>query len=198
MPARKTALDPEALRVALLDAAGMLLQREGPQALSVRRLADAVGTSTQAIYTQFGGKLGVVRAMYREGFARLAERMGAVPIGDDPIADIHALGEAYRDAARARPHFYNVMFGRAVPEFECTDEDRAESIETYLSLVAGVQRAVDAGRVDPPADLVAAHLWLCVHGHVSLELAGYLNDAVDYTATLRHAVAPFLRYSNSG
>src|SRR5258708_36328591 len=67
MARRRGEAHGDALRVAMLDAAGALLHSEGPQALTTRRLADAVGTSTQAIYTLFGGEEGIVRAMYLEG-----------------------------------------------------------------------------------------------------------------------------------
>ncbi len=184
------------VRDALLEAAGRLLHDEGPHALSVRRLADAVGTSTQAIYTQFGGKEGVVRAMYREGFARLAAHMGSVPVSSDARADLRALGHAYRDAALASPHLYDVMFGRAVPEFECTDDDRVEALATFGLLAEGVQRGLDQ-RVVHGADAagIAAHLWLSVHGYVSLELTGYLVETpgFDYATTLDRAIEPFLR-----
>ncbi len=185
----------------MIDAAGRIIQSEGPHALSVRRLADAVGTSTQAVYTHFGGKGGVVRAMYLEGFARLAAAMQGVVPSDDPIADLLDLGRAYRFAARTSPHLYDIMFGRAVPEFECTDADRAESLESFVCLLDGVQRAINAGHLTAESpEAVAGHLWIVVHGAVSLELAGYLRpadtgpDGLDgaYEVTLRRAVSPFL------
>ena len=80
MARRRGEAHGDTLRVALLDAAGALLHAEGPQALTTRRLADAVGTSTQAIYTLFGGKEGIVRAMYREGFDRLEQCLNDVPV----------------------------------------------------------------------------------------------------------------------
>lgn len=191
----------QARRQALVDAAGRIIRSEGPHALSVRRLAEAVGTSTQALYTDFGGKEGVVRAVYLEGFARLTAAMRAVAPSDDPVADLLALGRAYRSAAQASPHLYDIMFGRSIAEFECTDADRAESLDSFVCLIEGVQRALDAGRLAAEsAEAVAGHLWIVVHGAVSLELAGYgrpggsAPDDLDraYEVTLRRAVSPFL------
>lgn len=203
MPARKSTLQGDELRTALVDAAGRLLHDEGPHALSTRRLAEAVGTSTQAIYTLFGAKDGVVRAMYHEGFARLLARTRAAQadaeaVGGDALDALHGLGVAYREAALASPYFYDVMFGTPVPEFVCDDDDRAIAHQTLLVLVDAVQAAVDAGFVTGPAEAIARHLWICTHGFVSLELAGYLGvepDAVDgaYEHELFAALAPFLR-----
>src|SRR5581483_6720284 len=113
------------MRVALLDAAGELLSREGPGALTTRRLADAAGTTTQSIYTLFGGKEGVVRAMFREGYARLERRLERLPVTNDPLVGLLAQGRTYRAAALASPHYYDVMFGHPVPEFTPDADDLA-------------------------------------------------------------------------
>ena len=47
----------------LVDAAVDLLTRDGAKALSVRKLAAAVGTSTMAVYTHFGNMAGLLEAM---------------------------------------------------------------------------------------------------------------------------------------
>jgi AcrR family transcriptional regulator len=165
------------LRVALLDAAGELLHREGPGALTTRRLAQEAGTTTQSIYTLFGGKDGIVRAMFREGYARLAARLRDVAETDDPLLDLRDQGRAYRAAALASPHYYDVMFGHPVPEFTPDAEDLEASAVTRTLLEHGVQRCIDAGALVPGADAaqVATWLWAAVHGLVSLELAGYID-----------------------
>ena len=70
MPRTRKAAPGVDVRLALLDAAGELLLTEGADGMTTRRLAAMAGTTTQAIYTEFGGKEGIARAMYREGFAR--------------------------------------------------------------------------------------------------------------------------------
>lgn len=199
MPIRKSALTGDALRVALLDAAGALLQSDGPHALSTRRMAELVGTSTQSIYTLFGGKQGLMRAVYFEGFDRLARHMLDVPITDDPLADLQGLGAAYRASAKASPHLYSVMFERPVAEFECSPDDLAHSLSTLESLADGVQRAIDAGVLvgGLVAFDVAIHVWVAAHGFVSLELSGHLLDTPTklderYDAMLRNSLMPFL------
>jgi AcrR family transcriptional regulator len=165
------------VRVALLDAAGELLHREGPGALTTRRLAQEAGTTTQSIYTLFGAKEGIVRAMFREGYARLEARIRRVADTDDPLVDLRDQGRAYRAAALASPHYYDVMFGHPVPEFTPDADDLAASAATRGLLARGIQRCIDAGLVvgHVGADDLAKWLWAVVHGLVSLELAGYLD-----------------------
>ncbi|OPC79143.1 hypothetical protein B4N89_34245 [Embleya scabrispora] len=169
--------DWDELRRALIDAAGRLLAAEGPQALSTRRVAHEVGTSTTAVYNLFQDKAGLLRAMFLDGFAALEERFARVPVDGDPEADLLALGHAYRAAARANPHRYDLMFGRPIAEFRPDEADLARIGGTHDTLLRAVARCVDAGRFGPadPAD-VAAHMSALVHGLASLELRGALGD----------------------
>src|SRR5712671_5482773 len=105
MPRTRKAAPGVDVRLALLDAAGELLVTEGADGITTRRLAAMAGTTTQAIYTEFGGKEGIARAMYREGFARLEARMRAVPKTADPLYDLFLQGRVYREAALDSPYF---------------------------------------------------------------------------------------------
>ena len=70
-------MSEETMRDRVLRVADELLDTEGPDALSLRRIADLADTSTQAVYTQFGGKPGLADAMYRSGYQRLADELDA-------------------------------------------------------------------------------------------------------------------------
>ena len=165
----------EVLRDRLLEEAARLLGEEGPSALSTRRLAREVGTSTMAVYTHFGGMPALVRAVVAEGFARLETRVGAVPTTDDELADLRALAAAYLANARENPHLYAVMFGSAsLGGYRLHDDERAVGLVAFGQLVAGIARAMDAGRLragDPAA--AAAQVWTALHGYVMIELAGF-------------------------
>jgi AcrR family transcriptional regulator len=173
--ARPRTRDYDELRRDLLDAAGRLLAQEGPQALSTRRVAQEVGTSTTAVYNLFGDKTGLLRAMFLEGFVRLAQEFDAVPHDGDPETDLMALGYAYRAAALANPHLYELMFGRPIADFRPDEAALAQIQGTCDTLVAAVARCIDAGRFAPsdPHD-IAVHLNALVHGLASLELRGAL------------------------
>jgi AcrR family transcriptional regulator len=172
--------DPE-LPANLIETAARLLAEEGPHALSTRRLAAEVGTSTMAVYTYFGGMDDLVRAMVREGFTRLDDRMMAVAETDDPASDVVALGLAYRRNATEHRHLYSVMFGgSSLAGFRLTDEDRQHGRYTLETLVKTVARCMATGRFSVgDAELVAHQMWIAVHGLVTLELGGYLIEPYD-------------------
>jgi AcrR family transcriptional regulator len=172
--------DPE-LRAHLIEAAARLLAEEGPLALSTRRLAAAVGSSTTAVYTYFGGMDDLVRAMVREGFQRLAERLDAVEATDDPVADVAALGVAYRDNALEHRHLYTAMFGgSSLGGFSLTEEDRQYGRFTLENLVGAVGRCIEQRRFRPgDPGLIAHQMWIALHGLATLELGGYLVEPYD-------------------
>ncbi len=183
------------VRLALLDAAGQVLFAEGADGLTTRRLAAMAGTTTQAIYTEFGGKEGIARAMYREGFARLEARMRAVPETADPLYDLFLQGRVYRESALESPHFYNVMFGRPIPEFEPDADDLAVSRIAHDLLAAAVERVIAIGALvaEARADDVAQWLWAVAHGAVSLELHGAIElDDASYDQYLTLSLAGYL------
>ncbi|GAA3820978.1 TetR/AcrR family transcriptional regulator [Sphaerisporangium flaviroseum] len=165
-------------RSALVDIAAGLLAGEGPQALSARRIAAEAGSSTMAVYTNFGGMSGLVREMVYEGFARLEGYFSHVAPTADPVADIVLFGRAYRHNAVTNPHLYAVMFGGAsLAGFSLTAEDRQYGRYTLSTVVECATRCIAAGRFRTgDAELVAHQLWTAIHGLVTLELGEYLID----------------------
>jgi AcrR family transcriptional regulator len=186
----------EALRRTLLDAASRLLVAEGPEALTMRRVAGAAGCSTTVLYTMFGGKEGLAEALYREGFERLRRRLEAVA-DDDPLARLGALAHAYRANALAERAYYGVMFQQAIPGFQPSAASLTAAGASLEVLARAVRAAMDEGALragDPQP--VAEVLWAAVHGVVSLELAGHFPGpvaAADRFQTLTSAaILPFL------
>ncbi len=187
MPRPKT--HDDALRVRLLHRAGELLSTEGPGALSLRRLAGDVNTSTTAVYSLFGGKSALLNALYGEAFRRFGERVAAVPETDDPVEDIVRMGLAYRESALADPQFYLVMFSKVVPNFEPAPESRDAANRTFLPLVRNVGRAVRAGLfAEVPHEDVALALWGLAHGLVSLEINGNLPPTMEVAPVYERAI----------
>ena len=187
----------ETTRQLLLDAAGRLAGAEGAGAVSVRRLAEDVGTTTRAIYSLFGSKEGIVRALYRLGFEGLDAHLASVdPVGD-PIEELRRLGIAYRRAALAQPHLYELMFGRPVAEFAPRDPDYEFARGTLDRLRQAVRRAAEDGRLHGDVENATMQLWALVHGLTSLELGG-VPTATDYEKIWASALDNLLAGLQSG
>jgi AcrR family transcriptional regulator len=178
----------EAQRRLLLDAASRLLEGEGPQALTMRRIAGDVGCSTSVLYSMFGGKAGVAEALWCEGFERLEAALAAVE-GDDPLVRLAGLGQAYRACALANRSYYAVMFARAIPGFDPSPVAYEVSLRPLHLLTETVADCVAAGVFRPVDPAHAARvLWAASHGAVSLELAGY-EGAIDPEACYQDLLA---------
>jgi AcrR family transcriptional regulator len=141
--------------------------------MTARRLAREVSASTTAVYTHFGGMAELRRAIRREGFLRLAEKLDAVAATADPVADLVRLGRAYCFNALANPHLYRVMFMEAPID----PADAETGWDTFERLVSTVQRCMDAGRFSrcPDALSGAQQIWTMTHGVVTVVLTGFID-----------------------
>ena len=177
----------DALRARLLDEASSIVATSGATGLTVRDLAGRAGTSPSAVYSLFGSREDLVRAVGDEAFARFAERLAAVPRTADPAADLLGLGLAYRENALAHPHFYRVMFGATGAGFQDGSRGPATASATFLVLRDAVARVLDAPGT--AAEEPALGLWGLVHGLVELELDGLLPEGSEqrYAHVLRAA-----------
>jgi len=155
------------MRRTLLEAALSVLQHDGAAALTVRNITDRAGCSTTGIYTHFGGKHGLVEAIFLDGFESFDESLTP----HYHSGDLAEAGRAYRRWALANPTHYLVMFGRAVPDFEPSERAAQRAAVSFQFLVDAVADATTVpGDIDPPA--AAYHLYATVHGYVMLELVG--------------------------
>ena len=172
------AVGRESLRRTLLDIASLLIERHGPEALTMRRIAAEAGCSTSVLYTMFGGKAGIAEALWREGFDRLSAALDAAT-GDHPLERLGAMGRAYRANALANRSYYAVMFQRPIPGFEPSPEAYEASLTPLRALADTVVECIRGGvfRAEDP-EHIARVLWAATHGAVSLELAGY-EGAID-------------------
>jgi AcrR family transcriptional regulator len=182
--------DPQ--RAALLKAATSLLAEAGPEALTVRRIAARAQCSTMGVYSRFGGKDGIVDALFQEGFDRLGAALDAAPSDLDPADALVEGCRAYRRVALAHPTSYLIMFERAVPDFWPSPTAVEHALAAHGRLVAAMERAVKAGVVAGPAGPAAHALWALCHGLVSLQLHGMSVDVDDdqaFEASVRALVA---------
>jgi AcrR family transcriptional regulator len=161
------------MEAALLTSAADLLEREGPDGLSVRRIAAAAGVAPMGVYNHFESKFGIIEALFVQGFERLREAIAATRDIEDPYEALRQGGRRYRELALAHPMAYRIMFLRPVPGFDPTDQALEVAGEAFAALVSSVERAIAAGVLahGQPSD-IAQMIWATIHGWVSLELMG--------------------------
>jgi AcrR family transcriptional regulator len=178
---------------ALLDAAGDILETEGPDGLSVRRIAAAANVAPMGVYNHFESKFGIIEALFIQGFERLREALSSIAEIPDPYDALKEGGRLYRALALAHPMAYQVMFLHPVPGFDPSDAALEVAARAFDSLVAAVQRAMAAGVIadGPPAE-TAQLIWASCHGWVSLELMG-IGFVADPAAVFDQGCTALLR-----
>lgn len=168
---------------ALLSAAHRLLAEDGPEALTVRRIAAEAAMSTMNVYSRFGGKDGVIDELFAEGFRRLIAEVEAIPTTDDVVGDLMAIAHAYRAFAIAHPTYYGIMFRSSVPGFEPSPESVSVALGGLAQFVSRVEHGQELGQIvadDCDPQEIAAWLWATCHGIVSLELDGIASDYLSW------------------
>jgi AcrR family transcriptional regulator len=173
------------LRDRLLTIAGQLLQKHGPDKFSIRELAREGAISTMGIYTVFGGRAGVMQALYAEGFAKQHAYAASAINRADPRAWLIGELHAYRNFALQNVGLYRLMFGgekRFTPagrsrEFQSLVVPDAGAYPVYSVLVDAIAAclALAPSASRRSADELAHVVWGTLHGLVGLEIAGYVD-----------------------
>ena len=163
------------LRPALLAAAETVLDEQGLEAFSLRRVAKAVGVSHAAPAHHFGDTQGLLTALATEAFRRFVAAMEARQQGvSDPEERLVASGLGYLDFARTSPALFRLMFGSK--RVGSDDPDYAEAARAAFLHLADDIAAHRGGTVfDHPAAMEDAQaVWAMVHGLAELMAVGRL------------------------
>ncbi len=171
-------LSPRAREI--VAAARELVEEEGPDALSMRRLADKLGIRAPSIYKHLRDKQALENALISTTFEEQAVLFeAAVADANDGLA---AVASAYRDFARRHPHLYRLMTERPL------DRDR---------LTPGAEERAArpiVGAMDGDRDLARA-VWAFAHGMTVLELNERFPPDADLDAAWERGLSAFRRPS---
>jgi AcrR family transcriptional regulator len=185
----------QATRAALLAAAERLLAEGGPDALSVRRVSEAAGTTTRAVYSLFESKKGLLGALYRAAFRELRGRLLALPETADAAADLVRSGvDGFRAHALAHPHLFRLAFEWPARRTDTTDAHRDEALAAFDILVRRVERAAGRRLAAKEARALALGFHALCQGLASGELGGLLHaDLPDARRLWRETLATYVR-----
>ncbi|MFC5569866.1 TetR/AcrR family transcriptional regulator [Lysobacter yangpyeongensis] len=158
----------------ILRAARVLFERGGAQAVSMRRVADAVGLTPMAIYRHFPNREALLRRISDDSFDEIARHWIARNRGGDVLARVIGLQRIYLDYALSHPHLFDHAFSaRRAGARQYPEDFRAGRSPTLTVAAEAVAEAMQAGllRGDDEWD-VAMTLWAHTHGLVALYRAG--------------------------
>jgi AcrR family transcriptional regulator len=195
-PRRKTYHHGDLPR-ALVGAALGIVERQGPEAITLREVASAVGVTHGAAYRHFEDKTALLAAVAEDGYRKLTERLRVASASDPrgPRARLESLAATFVAFAMDHPAHYRVMSGPRLNEegrFPLLEESIQEA---FQFLTAEITRGQEDGVFRPgvPRDHAVA-FWAFGHGFADLVLHRRLRvkspaAAVDYFNRL---IAPLL------
>jgi AcrR family transcriptional regulator len=158
----------------LLAAAQSLLDAEGLDGFSVRKVAAAAGTTQRAIYSRFGGKGGLLQTLYDGAFGDLAAALDAIPPTGDALADLLAVGPAFRAWAFSRPDLYRLLFENQPPGRGV--QPGAASAAAWVRLETRAAACLAAsGKPPDAARPLALAFHVCCEGLAGTEMRGMLG-----------------------
>ena len=164
-PARERA-DAARNRAAILAAAERLLSTDGPEHVSIERVAQAAGVGKATVFHRFGSRAGLMRALAEQRLGALQEAMtsGPPPLGpgapprDRLIAFFDAiLAVATRNAA-------------LIAAYEQAETGQRQAGLLYQAWHQHVSALISQARPDLDADLLAHLLLGSLHSDLVLHL----------------------------
>jgi AcrR family transcriptional regulator len=186
LPRLRTADDLADFCDRLCDAAERMFAAHGPDAVTIRQLATAIGVSPMTPYGYFKDKDAILAAVRARAFDRHAEALerAYAEAPANPAARSTAVGEAYVRFALEHPEAYKLMFDTKQPSFDA-----------YPDLVRAGERSratmtLHLTDLSPKSDAAKVGLlyWAALHGPLMLHFSGMLPDDMPVVSLIESLV----------
>jgi AcrR family transcriptional regulator len=168
-------LAPRATEIVV--AARRLLEQEGPEALTMRRVGDELSMKAPSLYKHFAGKAAIELVLIEEALVELGGALWAAVDGLTPTEAVEPLLATYRRMGVEHPNLY-----RLATVGELRRDELVEGLEDW----AGEPFLLVMGE-----PYLAQVVWSAAHGMVSLELDGRYPPDSDLDRTWAEAAAAF-------
>jgi AcrR family transcriptional regulator len=181
-----------ALKIAL--AARKLLDKEGAEAVTMRRVAQKVGITPMAIYRHYPDRAALLNALADEGFQELADWLAQQRIAGDVEQRLYKMGDLYLEHALKNPKLFELMFLKSREGARQYPRDfKAGKSSTGNLMAETVQAAMDSGYFkEDDVWEITFELGALSHGLIMLYLGGRISSsAADFRALYRRS---FRRY----
>lgn len=170
--ARKAKGDGHLRRAEILKAAELIFLAEGYHGATIRKIADAVGVSSTALYMHFSDKDQILLEICDGAIERLLAANEVIAAKNiDPVSRVKLMAESYVRFALTNPNAYQLVF--CSPTQAIAEDKQAATLalgERCFDKFLGVVREIAAaGRLRTGTPESAAQvMWASCHGVVAL------------------------------
>jgi AcrR family transcriptional regulator len=186
------AASPTTRRIAI--AGRRLLDKEGAEAVTMRRVAKAVGITPMAIYRHYRDRAALLNALAEEGFEQLAARLTGKRFSSSIEERLTQMGEIYLDHALQNPRLFELMFLKPREGARHYPRDfKAGGSPTANLMAEAVREGMQSGyfREDDVWEIVF-EMGALSHGLIMLYLGGRMDVSPARFRALYHR--SFVRY----
>ncbi|HEY7890106.1 MAG TPA: TetR/AcrR family transcriptional regulator [Steroidobacteraceae bacterium] len=172
----------------ILSAAKVVLEREGIDGLTIRKVAQRAELSPMALYRHFADKDALLNALMEDGMSAWENIVRSIR-AHDPLEWLLAIADAHLDFALTQPHRYDAAFFLPAPAARRFPDDFAAGRSPAIAMVmARVDQAKAEGRLcDRPTLEIALALVAAGHGFVSMHRANRFAGEKQFKALYRAA-----------
>ncbi len=154
----------------IIDVSRAIIEDEGLEHLTIRRIAETIDRTQPAVYQHFAGKDEILAAVVVEGFVALVESLQRAAKGEKP--SLTAIATAYVRFGLERPRLYEVMFvAPPVIAFAVSDTPMPAQIAFQIVATAVAESGLDPTQVGTVTEVV----WAALHGLVMLSITKRLR-----------------------
>lgn len=173
-------------RERIVAAATKLLLREGPDAFSMRKLANQIGYTATAIYFHFPDREALLSEVVDRQFLKFRSSFEQAAATEDPIERLRAMGLAFVQFAVEHPALYHKLFLvplTNIPKGKLVEKGNP-SQDCYALLHSTVVAGLQENRFLPQhrnSQLLAQVFFAGVHGLAALHLVKGDDDWFEWT-----------------
>lgn len=165
-------------------AAARIADAEGLDAVTLARVAAALGVKSPSLYNHVDGRDGLLRGIALLGLGELAAALRDAAVGRSGVDGLQAAAQAYRDYAKDHPGRYAAG---AITAPAPDDAAHLAAAAAVLDVLRSVLRAWSLSDDDAIHALRA--LRAAVHGFTTLEVAGGFGLPLDLDTSFARLVA---------
>jgi AcrR family transcriptional regulator len=176
-------LDPDQV----IDAAIAIADEDGLDAVTLARVAAALGVRSPSLYNHVDGRDGLVRGIATRATTELATALRRAATGRAGADAIAAVAQAQRDYALAHPGRYAATVAAPAPGDNAHQEAAADAVDVITSVLAG------SGLEGDDVIHAARALRSAVHGFAALEASGGFGLDVDRDVSFQRLVDALTR-----
>jgi len=170
----------------ILITARQLLEEDGADRLTLKRIATALGVKTPSLYRYFQSRTALLHGINQETSRLLTKTLKdhAKAASSDTKTQLIEVCIAYRDFVHTNPNAYGLAYTNVIPELGYSENEAGE---------AAILQSLVEELVDNTHTLTVLYgLWALIHGFVMLELTEQFRHTNNLDETYQDCIKAYL------